>query len=53
MTSDIVSSFVKKFKKCGKKIFKTPSNGESQVNLQNNNVVHEGDRKDEGDTVKG
>uniref|UniRef100_A0A914KLC3 Uncharacterized protein n=1 Tax=Meloidogyne incognita TaxID=6306 RepID=A0A914KLC3_MELIC len=53
MSSDIVSSFVKKFKKCGKKIFKTPSNGESQVNLQNNNVVHEGDEKDEGATNKG
>uniref|UniRef100_A0A915NVL7 Uncharacterized protein n=1 Tax=Meloidogyne floridensis TaxID=298350 RepID=A0A915NVL7_9BILA len=53
MSSDIVSSFVKKFKKCGKKFFKTPSDEESQVNLQDNNVVHEGDRKDEGAKING
>nr|CAD2203384.1 unnamed protein product [Meloidogyne enterolobii] len=53
MSSDIVSTFVKKFKKCGKKIFETQTNEESQGNLENNNIVHEGDRKDEGATIKG
>uniref|UniRef100_A0A915MXX2 Uncharacterized protein n=1 Tax=Meloidogyne javanica TaxID=6303 RepID=A0A915MXX2_MELJA len=52
MSSDIVSSFVKKFKKCGKKFFETPSN-ESQNSIQNNNIVHEGDRKNEGAKTKG